>query len=216
MENLEPVARPEHPSTNSPSQASPNKRTTRIRRTPEEARAVILDAAEKRLERLGLEGLNVVGVADEAGLSHASVIHHFGNTAGMRQALDTRMVEALLSDLVNALKSDTEPQKILAAVFHAMAGAGHAKLLAWRALNEGESDLPDPAVQRLFKELIRRTGERFNESDPDRLRNCLLLIASAAIGLGVSGSALPVLLGVDKIDNNAFADWLSDLLLTEE
>ena len=66
MENLEPVARPEHPSTNSPSQASPNKRTTRIRRTPEEARAVILDAAEKRLERLGLEGLNVVGVADEA------------------------------------------------------------------------------------------------------------------------------------------------------
>ncbi len=206
------MAPPAHSSTASTS----NKRATRIRRTPEEARSVILDAAEQRLERLGLDGLNVVGVAEEAGLSHASVIHHFGNTAGMRQALDNRMAQALLSDLVQALKSNTEPQQILAAVFHAMGGAGHAKLLAWRALNEGESELPDPAVQRLFKELIRRAGERFNETDPVRLRNCLLLITTSAIGLGISGAALPALLGVEKIDNNEFATWLSDILLSNE
>lgn len=199
-----------------PSKSKPaEKRSTRIRRTPEEARAVILDAAEQRLERLGLEGLNVVGVAKEAGLSHASVIHHFGNTAGMRQALDDRMVAALLSDLVQALKTNTEPQEILAAVFHAMACAGHAKLLAWRALNEAEAELPDPAVQRLFRELISRAGERFNEPDENRLRNCLLLITTSAIGLGVSGTALPALLGVEKIDNHEFADWLSGILLHE-
>jgi len=196
--------------------AKTGKQSPRIRRTPEEARAVILDAAEQRLERLGLEGLNVVGVAKEAGLSHASVIHHFGTTAGMRQALNDRMVAALLSDLVQALKSNTEPQEILAAVFHAMACAGHAKLLAWRALNEGDAELPDPGVQRLFKELINRTGERFNEPDEVRLRNCLLLITTSAIGLGVAGSALPTLLGVNKIDNHEFADWLSSVLLLED
>lgn len=189
---------------------------TRKRRTPEEARAVILDAAEARLQNLGLEGLNVVGVAEDAGLSHASVIHHFGNTAGMRQALEERMTQALLSDLVGALKSDTQPQKILAAVFHAMVGGGHAKLLAWRALNESESELPDEAVQRLFKELIRRTGERFGQQDATLIRNNLLLIASSAIGLGISGNALPALLGVDEIDNNEFADWLADLLLNND
>lgn len=201
-----------------PSNIASNQKSakTRKRRTPEEARSVILDAAEQRLRRLGLDGLNVVGVADEAGLSHASVIHHFGNTAGMRQALEDRMTTALLGDLVTALKSDTEPRKILAAVFHAMAGGGHAKLLAWRALNESETAMPEPAVQRLFKELIRRTGERFNEADQNRVRNCLLLIASAAIGLGVSGTALPVLLGIDEVDNTEFADWLSELLMIEE
>ena len=190
-------------------------KTTRIRRSPEEARAVILDAAEQRLERLGLDGLNVVGVAKEAGLSHANVIHHFGNTAGMRQALDDRMVEALLADLVHALKSKTEPQEILAAVFHAMTGKGHAKLLAWRALNENEAETPEPAVQRLFTELIRQTGERFNKPDQAQLRNCLLLIITSAIGLGISGSALPSLLGVEKIDNHEFANWLSEILLAE-
>jgi len=188
---------------------------TRIRRTPEEARAVILDAAEKRLERLGLEGLNVVGVAKEAGLSHASVIHHFGNTAGMRQALDDRMSAALLGDLVDALKSNTEPKEILTAVFNAMAGAGHAKLLAWRALTEAEADLPDPAVQRLFAELISRAGERFSEIDDVKLRNCLVLITTSAIGLGVSGASLPALMGVDKIDTSEFANWLSAMVLPE-
>ncbi len=186
------------------------------RRTPEEARAVILDAAEARLQQLGLDGLNVVGVAKDAGLSHASVIHHFGNTAGMRQALEERMTQALLSDLVGALKSDTQPQKILAAVFHAMVGGGHAKLLAWRALNEGESELPGEAIQRLIKELIRRTGERFGQQDAAIIRNNLLLIASSAIGLGISGNALPALLGVEEVDNNAFADWLAVLLLSDE
>lgn len=208
---MTPPARPDGPA--SESQAS--KPGTRIRRTPEEARAVILDAAEKRLGRLGLDGLNVVGVAKEAGLSHASVIHHFGNTAGMRQALDDRMAAALLGDLVQALKTNTEPKEILAAVFNAMAGAGHAKLLAWRALNETEADLPDPAVQRLFGELIRRAGERFAEIDEAELRNCLVLITTSAIGLGVSGSALPALIGVDKIDNRQFADWLSSMVLPE-
>lgn len=190
----------------------------RKRRTPEQARAVILDAAEARLQKLGLEGLTVAGVAEDAGLSHASVIHHFGNTEGMRQALAARMTQALLGDLVGALKNNTEPQKILAALFHAMAGGGHAKLFAWRALNAekhsgDQSAMPDKAVQRLFQELIKRTGERFDEQDEEHVRNNLLLIASSAIGLGISGNALPALLGVEKIDNDQFIDWLANLLL---
>ena len=188
----------------------------RKRRTPEQARGVILDAAEARLKRLGLDGLNVVGVAEDAGLSHASVIHHFGNTAGMRKALEDRMAKALLGDLVTALKSDAEPQQIMAGVFHAMADGGHAKLLAWRTLNDTDPELPDQALQRLFAELIQRTSERFEQKDTANVRNCLLLIASCAIGLGVSGSALPALLGAEEIDNTEFANWLANLLLAPD
>ena len=121
--------------------ASRTKPSPRKRRTPEQARADILGAAENRLQKLGLEGLNVVGVAEDAGLSHASVIHHFGNTAGMRKALAERMTEALLRDLVGALKNNTEPQKILAALFHAMIGGGHANGGWWRGMLSADSNL---------------------------------------------------------------------------
>jgi len=42
--------------------------------------------AKARLRDHGLDGLNVVDVAADCGRSHATVIHHFGNTAGMRRA----------------------------------------------------------------------------------------------------------------------------------
>jgi AcrR family transcriptional regulator len=189
--------------------------TLRKRRSPEAARSLILDAAEARLQQFGIEGLNVVGVAAAAGLSHANIIHHFGNTAGMRNALEERMTQALLTDLLTALEADAEPRAILAAVFHAMAGGGHAKLLAWQALNSAEDTGVDPALAELFRELIQRTAQRFGIPDPHQLRNSLLLIAAAAIGLGVSGNVLIESLGVEEMDNENFADWLTSILITD-
>ena len=59
----------------------------RKRRTAAEAREQVLQVAASRLQRYGLEGLNIVGVAEEVGISHATLIHHFGSSEGMRQAL---------------------------------------------------------------------------------------------------------------------------------
>ena len=72
--------------------------STRRRRSPEVARLEILAAAEQRLRSFGVEGLSVVDVAKDCGMSHATVIHHFGNTAGMRQALVAHMSDRLLRD----------------------------------------------------------------------------------------------------------------------
>ena len=187
----------------------------RKRRTPEEARSLILDVAEQRLQRLGLDGLHVVGVAEEAGLSHANVIHHFGNTAGMRLALQQRLTAALLQDLVDALQSNTEPREILAAVFQAMTGGGHARLLAWRSLNDGDQPDLDDDARALFAALMQSTANRFTAADPQDVRNVLLLIASAAIGLGVAGNSLGAMLQQEAVDHSAFADWLTQLLLQD-
>ncbi|MEM7218121.1 MAG: TetR/AcrR family transcriptional regulator [Pseudomonadota bacterium] len=191
--------------------------TPRKRRTPEQARALILDAAEARLRRLGLDGLNVTGVAEDAGLSHASVIHHFGNTAGMRGALAERMTQALVADIVKALRSDTEPALVIRALFQAMIGGGHARLLAWRSLHDAlseEESAKDEATQALFRELLAQTTARFGDRDNEEVRRCILLIASSAIGFGVAGPMLPLLLGEGDFDADVFSGWLSDLLLT--
>lgn len=80
----------------------------RIRRTPEKAKALILRVAADRLSEHGLEGLNISGVARAAGMSHATVIHHFGSTGAMREALLRQMTRELLSDVMEAL-ADIHP-----------------------------------------------------------------------------------------------------------
>ena len=61
----------------------------RIRRNPEEARALILAAAGKRLEEHGLRGLNIKDVADDSGIKHGTLLHHFGSAEGMRRFRET-------------------------------------------------------------------------------------------------------------------------------
>ena len=46
-------------------------------------RGALLTAAEKLLERDGLQGLTLRAVAREAGVSHAAPTHHFGDLAGL-------------------------------------------------------------------------------------------------------------------------------------
>src|SRR6201985_1554651 len=47
----------------------------------------LLKAAEKVLERDGLQGLTLRAVAREAGVSHAAPTHHFGDLTGLVSAL---------------------------------------------------------------------------------------------------------------------------------
>ena len=131
----------------------------------------------------------------------------------MRAALEDRMTQALLVDLVTALEDNADPSAILAAVFHAMVDGGHAKLLAWRTLNETDSDTIDEAIATLFEQLVERSSSMFNTQDPGELLNSLLLIASAAIGFGIAGQSLPGLFGMGETDIDGFSDWVGSKLL---
>src|SRR3954453_18003453 len=68
--------------------------TARKRRPVEQARyhhgalqEALLTAAEKVLERDGLQGLTLRAVAREAGVSHAAPTHHFGDLSGLLSEL---------------------------------------------------------------------------------------------------------------------------------
>ena len=55
------------------------KKGPRTRRTADEARRLILDAAERQLAEVGPAGLRLQEVAKEVGVSHPTVLHHFGS-----------------------------------------------------------------------------------------------------------------------------------------
>ena len=69
-------------------------------------------------------------------MSHATVIHHFGSTAGMRRALVERMTERLILDIVAAMKRNVAPDVLIGDLFATFSEGGHGRLLAWRAIED--------------------------------------------------------------------------------
>jgi len=207
----------------------------RIRRTPDEARTLILEAAASRLQSDGPEGLKVTEVAAVAGVAHSTVLHHFGSAAGLRAALIASMGNRLLEDILEifhkraAAKGDNE---ILLRVFETLSDKGHARLLAWMMLKgdkpagnsaEGTS-AGDDQMQRLFHQLIEQVSAAMVHESTDQselawrkarqhARFSTMLAAIAAVGDGIAGPFLASQIGLsEKEARDDFRDWFSVLL----
>ncbi len=213
-------------SVNSKKRAPVRKKapTKRIRRSPIEAREAILAAARARLLRYGLEGLKITDVAREAGMSHATLLHHFGSTDEMRRALVERMANALLAEFIGLLDAGAPDAsrlgELFTRLFTGLSDNRHAQLFAWFALTA--LDRPDelanaavetrPLVAALLEQMARR-GPEF-EHAPQLPRYIALLVVTSAIGLGVAGPWLKrVQLLTGKNEVGDFAQWFADFLL---
>src|SRR5580704_3000312 len=75
----------------------------RVRRTPEGARRLILDTAQRLIARTGPEGLRLQDIAAAAGISHPLILHHFGSRAGLVRALARQATAALRDRLIAAM-----------------------------------------------------------------------------------------------------------------
>jgi len=196
----------------------------RVRRSPAEAREAILAAARARLLRLGLEGLKIADVARDAGMSHATLLHHFGSSDEMRRALVERMANALLAEFIGLLDSG-EPDvstlgELFTRLFTGLSDNRHAQLFAWFALTS--LDRPDelanaavetrPLVNALLAQMARH-GSDF-EQTRQLPRFVVLLVVTSAIGLGVAGPWLKrvqLLAGNNEVGD--FAHWFAEFLL---
>lgn len=120
---------------------SPRKKKSapRVRRTAEEARQLILDAAEKRLRDGGPEAIRLQDIAADVGISHPTILHHFESRDGLTQALGFRITERLVAELVEALTKENDEEdsaeQLIEHVFKTLGDGGTARLLAWRALS---------------------------------------------------------------------------------
>jgi TetR/AcrR family transcriptional regulator, repressor for neighboring sulfatase len=186
-----------------------NSRDKRVRRTAEEAKSLILSVASDRLSAFGLEGLNISGVAKDAGMSHATVIHHFGSTGAMREALLEKMTHDLLSDVMVALNHHEEPAKILDHLFEMLSQGGHGRLLAWLALDQ-QAFTPASGSKGLFTEILNTISE--DTSDPAHAKQIIFLVAIAAMGKSICGDAIAGLIGMNESEAQQFPEWLAELI----
>lgn len=173
----------------------------RIRRTSEEARRQILDAAEARLTNLGPEGLRLQDIGRDVGLSHSAILHHFESRDGLVKALSIRATEQLRADVLAALTTPAgktpDATQVMQKVFEVLSERGYARLAAWLTLehdggNQGFS-------QQMIAELIRvihairvdhHAAAGIAPPVEEDTANIVLLVATVAYGDGIMGHAL--------------------------
>jgi len=176
---------------------TPPKTPPRRRRTAEEARSAILDAAEKRLVEGGPGAIRLQEVASDVGVSHPTVLHHFGSREGLIEAVVGRALDSLRAVLVEAVRSSSpadDPRQVeamLDRVFDALE-SGHGRAFLWLALS-GYAPTVDElhvravadAVHEVRKERCKAMGKRVPPAEDTYFT--VLLPALALLSLSVIG-----------------------------
>jgi TetR/AcrR family transcriptional regulator, repressor for neighboring sulfatase len=203
--------------------ASPPATNKRTRRTPEEARRLILDAAQQAIARTGPEGLRLQEIAAAAGISHPLILHHFGSRAGLVRALTREATLELRDKLVEAMTAgDFSVGAQLDRVFDAFR-SGLAQRMAWLATVDPEGGHggergTNMMIQREIADHLHAKRSAAASSDPQPKREdteCLVhLIAVAALGDALFGAQLWRSAGIDEgvETDRDFRAWFAELL----
>jgi AcrR family transcriptional regulator len=195
------------------------KGAARKRRTAEESRTAILDAAERRLVASGPGGIRLQEVAADVGVSHPTVLHHFGSREGLVEAVVARALDSLHAGLMGAVrvapKGPDAVAKMLDSVSEALETGGHARAFLWLALAGYEPTMAQLHVRSLAEAVheARSAYFRGKKRRPPPFEDTyftMLLPAFALLSLSVTENK------GDKRDDSCgaprFRAWLARLI----
>jgi len=191
----------------------------RVRRTPDEARRVILDAAQAAIARTGPEGLRLHDIAAAAGVSHPLILHHFGSRAGLVRVLTREAIVELSDKLVAAMtEPDHSTEQQLGRVFDAFR-SGLGQRLAWLATVDPDGDQSGATmIQREIADHLhaRRVATAPPGITVAREDSLFLvhLIATAALGDAIYGAQFRRSAGLEEgpETDSRFRAWLAALI----
>ena len=175
----------------------------RLRRTPEEARATILDAADRVFAKHLPDTVGLKEIGKEAGVSHALVTHYFKTYGGLVEAAlerrFTRLRESLVKQLVVALDAKAGVAEILAtyraAITRDAADPVTVRLAVWAMMSgrTAEEDFFANRVQGL--RLLADALESRTDVAREDLEFCLIASFALSVVWTVGGPALAGALG---------------------
>ncbi|MDF2695504.1 MAG: Transcriptional regulator, TetR family protein [Labilithrix sp.] len=162
----------------------------RVRRSPEEARTLLLDAAERVFAEHLPDVVGLKDVAREAGVSHALVTHYFGTYDALVEATLERRFQRIRDELVPEIMSlathEADTSEMLSAHRRAVAKASSdpatVRLATW-ALLSGRAAADDFFPHRM-QGLKLLTDALAARSTAPREDLELLLVASFTLTIG--------------------------------
>ena len=194
---------------------------SRVRRTAEAARVAILDATERRLIAAGPAGIRLQEVAADVGVSHSTVLHHFGSRENLVKAVCERTFAAIHAEIVEAIGrsggAEGQVAALLDGVSHALTTRGHGRVVVWLALagtpiGGGEVQLTDVVSATHALRKARRAGAAKLPPLEDTAHTVVLaalaLLAESVVGPAIFGDA-----GLGPDAGARFRAWLARLLV---
>ncbi|HEX6839463.1 MAG TPA: helix-turn-helix domain-containing protein [Polyangia bacterium] len=195
----------------------------RHRRSAEEARREILDAAERRLAAAGPAAVRLQDVAADVGVSHPAVLHHFGSREALVRAVVDRAVRRLEAALIESLQAaggaPPDGAALLERVFATLADGGHARLMAWLLLS-GQEAIDVHAARASWRAIVDAThamrprGGGSGAAAREDTLFAVMLAALATFGQAIAGDAVLAMAGLPRDADAAprFRRWLAALL----
>jgi len=207
--------------------ATPKRR----RRTAESARREILDAAKNRLMEEGPDGLRLKVIAADVGISHSSIIHHFGSRDGLLKELRDDAFDALARDLKKRLAEPPEGDPAIdffEKVWSTLGERRYGRLLAWQMMSgnlpirgsigktvlgpEGSGGLLDGLSKRLHEMRSERAlacGQPIPELD--ETRTIVAMCGCTVLGEAIAGPLMvrSAGLGQTREDRKGFRAWFA-------
>ena len=170
-----------------------------MRRTPEEARATILEAARELIAERGPDAVGLKDIGAAAGVSHALVVHYFGGYEPLVQAVLQTGIQRFRALMLERLAEPgpLDPSGWIALVFDELRSSTAGRLVLWALLSR-RLEGPDAYFRkeqglRLVCDAVeQRLRQVFGAAAPDRetLEVTLVLGIAAAWGYALGGHAL--------------------------
>jgi TetR/AcrR family transcriptional regulator, repressor for neighboring sulfatase len=175
----------------------------RQRRSPEAARQLLLDAAEKLFTKDSPGEVGLKKVAREAGVSHALITHYFGTYAHLvEQTLERRLValRERIRDRLREAGALSRPEELIGMLFDALEDPVHLRLMKWMLASDRPSALHAFALQQRGLATIAQQVAHAVRPEPTRemiatLELALVTAVAAATGYAVNKAALAGAIG---------------------
>lgn len=165
----------------------------RVRRTPEEARALILNAALELFAERGPDAVGLKEVAAQAGVSHALITHYFGTYDALVEAAFQEHVDRARASAMGRLDAlvNGGPEAWVELAADHLGDATYGRLVVW-ALMSGRLGADDFVTHRAqgLRAMLDAIHERFRGVDRCDLEFAVILVMSASLGYALGRKAL--------------------------
>lgn len=172
----------------------PTSRHQRVRRTPEEARALLLSAAESLIAERGPDGVTLRDVAEAVGVTAGLVTHYFGTYAELVRVVIRRQNALTRERIRRELAGESVPdaETLIRILFEALSDPRRVRLLAWAQLRGDVGSSSAGGLRDFVDELelaFRRTLPAADVPPRSRIEMVVLLALAATHGFAVGKDA---------------------------